>query len=82
MKTPEKAGDSASGVVEQGADLSRKTQVAGSTARPSKRAWWHARQDGFERVGFTGKVVYVVEWNQGGISRMREEIFQSATVAP
>ncbi len=73
-------------VVDAVADLQRTRQAVqsdGATAhKPSKREWWHARQDGFERAKFTGRVAYVVEWNQGGISRMREEIFQSSAVAP
>ena len=46
--------------------------------KQTKRDWLKARFDGFEVGKYTGRVVYVVEFNQGGISRVREEVFQSS----
>lgn len=63
------------------ADLTKELQLK-RKAPSAKREWLQARLDGFEKVKYTGRTVYVVEWNQGGISRLREEIFQSATIAP
>jgi hypothetical protein len=61
------------------AELSKELKLK---SKADKRAWLKARLDGFEAGKYTGRIVYVVEFNQGGISRLREEIFQSQTVAP
>jgi hypothetical protein len=77
----ENVGPSAIPVADGRPALHRATQVDSPGTSPvrkpllTKHQWLEARIADRVRAGYTGRVVYVVDWNHGGISRIREEVF-------